>query len=87
MSKHRLVAPNSITVLPFCAPFSSFDYVEQNYGSHPAIRRLFSLGRSGKANTLLVESIPETGFISEENEDIRSSVKDYTMSNLHRISF
>ena len=69
MSEHRLVAPNSINVQPFSPPFSSFEYVDQNYGSQPAIRRLFSLGRSEGARTLLVESIPETGFISEENED------------------
>lgn len=87
MSNHRLVPPSSITVKPFSPPFSSFEFVEQNYGNQASIRRLFSLGRSGGAHTLLVESIPETGFISEENEDIKHSVKDYKMSNLHRISF
>ncbi len=87
MDSHRLVSPASIKVLQFSPPFSSFEYVEQNHGSTFSIQRLFSLGRSGRAQTLVIEEIPAVGLIEDENGEIRSLYSDYSMDGLHRISF
>lgn len=87
MDSHRLVSPTKVDPFPFDRPFSSFAFIEKHFNRSPAIQRLFSLGRSEVAKTLLVENIPPTGLISEENEEIRGYFQDYVMSGLQRISF
>lgn len=90
MDEHRLVdAGNYPTTIPFQPPeFSSFRYVEENYGEeNQAIRRLFSIARSRSACTLMVEHIEPAGIILEENNEIRQYIADYEMKGLHRISF
>lgn len=93
MFEHRLVQPNQITVIPFDPPFSSFQYIDANYQydsseyGNSAIRRLFSLGRSHEAHTLMTEEIDPAGIISDENDEINQYFSDYQMTGLRRISF
>ena len=88
MDEHRLVHPNEVIIKPFDPPFSSFNYVDENYGSGNAvIRRLFSLARSHSARTFMIENIEPSGIISDENDEIKQYVADYEMRGLHRISF
>ena len=88
MDEHRLVEPSTITVISFDSPFSSFHFVDRNYGeSNHAIRRLFSLARSQDAHTLMIEKIEPIGMISDENDEIRCYATDYKMKGLNRISF
>jgi len=90
MDAHRLVDPIRIRVKSFSSPFSSFRWVDNNYRNYPenyAIRRLFSLGRSHLAQTLLIEDIQPSGMIREENEEIKDYVADHSMEGLVRLSF
>lgn len=88
MEKHRNVAPNRISTQNFAPPFSCFEYIDSRYGEeNSAIRRIFSLARSHSARTLMTEEIAPAGIISDENEEIKQYVPDYTMEGLHRISF
>jgi hypothetical protein len=88
MDEHRLVGSDSINVMSFRPPFSSFEWVDNHYDQDNfAIRRLFSLGRSLSTQTLLVEQISPVGAISEENTEISRYIPDYTMPDLIRVSF
>lgn len=88
MDEHRLVNPDTVTIVPFGAPFSSFEHVESNYDdTNPAIRRLFSLARSHDAQTLVTEEIEPAGIISDEIDEIKHYVADYEIKGLKRVSF
>jgi len=87
MDAHRLVDPSRIQVKSFNPPFSSFRWVDKNYPDNYAIRRLFSLGRSQSAQTLMIEDIQPSGMIREENEEIKNYVVDHSMEGLVRLSF
>jgi hypothetical protein len=88
MDEHRLIDPTTISIRSFSPPFSAFDWVDQNYDQNNfAIRRIFSLGRSLSAQTLLIEEIPSAGLVSEENTEISLYVPDHRMAALVRISF
>ncbi|MHB8084402.1 MAG: hypothetical protein ACYDHZ_01060 [Dehalococcoidia bacterium] len=90
MDEHRLTPAITISSpIRFYYPFSSFQYVDANYGGghNPAVRRLFSLARSFNASTLIVEKIEPTGIIADENEEIKRYYSDYHMGGLDRISF
>ncbi len=86
--EHRLVDGCGFKVFPFGPPFSSFEYVDQNYGAgYPAIRRIFSLARSLSAHTLMIEDIDPKGIILDENDEIEGYCPGYHMGELQRISF
>lgn len=87
LDDHRKVAGNDVEILPLRAPFSSFDFIENRFGGYDSIRRLFSLSRSSKAETLILESISGCGIISEENEDIKEQYSGYLNDELLRVSF
>lgn len=92
MDEHRRVVAKKVgQCLLVDQPFSCFKYVDRSYPSgNAAIRRLFSLARSGDAHTLMVEEIEPTGILLVENDEIKDSCddyKDYTMAGLERISF
>lgn len=87
MDSHRRTGPGNVEVHRLDPPFSSFDFVEERYAGRESIRRLFSLGRSSKAETLVVEEVPPHGIIAEENEDILSRHPGYTGNNVHVLSF
>jgi len=88
MDEHRLVASKQINSVSFDQPFSSFDYIDDNHLSgNLAIARLFSLARSEKTRTLIVEKIDAAGIIADENREIKSYFNDYRMADLKRISF
>ena len=49
--------------------FSNFLFVDQKYGSHPVLRRIFSLARKLKYQSLLIEQITEAdcALLAAEN--------------------
>jgi hypothetical protein len=88
MPEHRLVhAITQCTFYDFTPPFSSFSFIDNDYGGSTAIRRLFSLARSNGAQTLAIEKIPPVGIIASENAEIKKYYPDHHMPDLHRISF
>ena len=84
---HRRVVAEERKILPFERPFSSFEFIEKKFGDCNSIRRIFSLARSLSAKALVIESLPPTGIITEENEDILSTYPQYRNLNLLRLSF
>jgi hypothetical protein len=87
MNEHRLVKSQNSQVISFAQPFSSFDYIDKEFGDNNAVHRLFSLARTQKAKTLLTENIDPAGIISDENDEIKNYAPDYRMQGLRRISF
>lgn len=89
MDEHRNVSTDKVNPISLDQPFSCFKLVDQKYGGdqNPAIRRLFSLARSLKAQTLLTEDIEPRGIILDENEEIKECFSDYELQGLERISF
>jgi len=87
MDTHRKVGALTHRVLPLDQPFSFFTFIEDEFDGCVSIRRIFSLARSAKARTLIIEEIPPVGIIFEENEDIISRFPEYTPSGLFRVSF
>jgi hypothetical protein len=68
-------------------PFSNFDFVDEHFqGSFP-IRRLFSQARSRGCKTVVLEKVPPTLAVSDENTEIFDLFPDYQMRDLRRISF
>lgn len=87
MDSHRLVSSDAVEIISVASPFSSFSYIEINFGSSIAIHRCFSLARSSNFQTLVSESIPETDTIKDENVEICSYFPDHKMTGLKRLSF
>jgi hypothetical protein len=69
--------------------FSNFLFVDQRYGSDPVMRRIFSLARRLKYESLLIEQISEGGcpLLLEENLAIKLRRPDHQGSIVHRLSF
>lgn len=83
----RTSGHTAVEVVPTERPFSNFDFVDQRFqGSFP-IRRIFSQARSRDAATLVVESIPATGVVADENLEIPKYFPDFQMEALVRLSF
>lgn len=87
MRNHRLVASTSFLPVSVRPPFSNFDFVEKEFDAEPAIRRLFSQGRSRGARSLVVEDIPATGIVEDENEEIQRLHPGHRMEALRRLTF
>lgn len=87
MDEHRRIYPNNIKIIPTTSPFSSFQFVEDNFNSSPAVHRCFSLARSAGVQTLIVEEISEAGLVLDENQEIPTYTSDHKMTGLKRLSF
>jgi hypothetical protein len=87
MDEHRKADPYRVTIISTNAPFSSFDYNENNFNSSAAVHRCFSLARSAGAQTLVIEEINEAGLVQDENLEILRYVADHKMTGLTRLSF
>ncbi len=51
------------------------------------MHRLFSLARSHGVSTFIIETIPASGNIDDENREIAEYAPDHKMDALHRLSF
>lgn len=89
INKHRKVVAENEEYFNLLPPFSFFDFIEERfgYGLHNSIRRFFSLARAANAKTLLVETIPCAGIVSEENEDLKNLYPEHKCTLLYRLSF
>ncbi|MES9906038.1 MAG: hypothetical protein ABW168_25600 [Sedimenticola sp.] len=87
MDAHRLVSPNSVKIISVSAPFSSFSFIETYFSSSSAVHRCFSLARSAKCQTLVIEDIPAVGAVLDENQEIPDYVTGHQMTGLMRLSF
>lgn len=87
MDAHRRVSPNAVQYIDLSQPFSCFDAIDDMFGGSAAIHRCFSLARSFRSRTLVIEEIPATGIIAEENCEITALHADYECKGLKRLSF
>jgi len=87
LDRHRLISPSDIRFISIVRPFSSFNYIEDNFGGLDALRRLFSLARSSDATTLVVETIAAAGMIESENSALKNAYPDYASGGIVRLSF
>lgn len=83
----RLSPANKIEVVDLRRPRSNFLFVEQNFQGSPPIRRFFSQARSRECQTLVMEDVPATGPVAEENQEIHELFPDHRMVALKRLSF
>ena len=69
--------------------FSNFLHVDKNYFSEPVVRRIFSLARKLKYNSLLVEEIthPNCDLHAEEDAALKKRRPDFDKSIVHRLVF
>lgn len=88
MNLHRLASASSISP-PVCTdpPFSNFDFVDSDFGGVPSIRRIFSQARSYGCRTLVVEDIPATGVLEEDNGELLALFPRFRLTGLKRLSF
>ena len=84
---HRKAAAEKLEIFLLQPPFSFFDFVEDRFGDYESIRRIFSLARSSRAETLVLETILACGIVAEENEDLLRLLPDYRNAELLRLSF
>jgi hypothetical protein len=68
-------------------PFSSFDYIDKNFGDCLPARRLFSQARYANMCSVVSEIISPAGFIADENDEIKGVYPDYQMDQLRRLTF
>jgi hypothetical protein len=83
----RLASATATKVVSTDRPFSSFAFTEANFAGTPPIRRLFSLARGHGARTLVLEDIPATEEVDDENQELAALAPDYQMADLKRVSF
>jgi len=71
------------------AGFSNFLFVDQNYRSHPVLRRILSLARKHDYKSLLVEEIREgdCSLLAEENAALAIRCPGFQGGTAHRLSF
>ncbi len=86
MDAHRCIAPTNIEFVPAANGFSSFDFVERFQGL-PSLHRCFSLARSFKFKTLVIEQIAPAGLIKDENDELSSLFPNHVAGALLRLSF
>lgn len=69
--------------------FSNFLFIDQHFGSHPVLRRIFSLARQQGYRSLLLEKLDESscGLLLEENEALSIRRPAFTGSEAIRLSF
>ena len=69
--------------------FSNFLFIDRHYRSHSVLRRIFSLARQQRFQSLLIEELSETdcSWLAEEDAALRIRRPDFTGSRVHRLSF
>ncbi|TVM03342.1 MAG: hypothetical protein CV087_05605 [Candidatus Brocadia sp. WS118] len=83
-----LEVPLPGVVFPTGQPFSNFDYIEgEDFRNCRSLPRIFSQVRQLGFQTMVVEKIHCVGFASEEDRDFGRHEKDFSGSNLRRLSF
>jgi len=87
LDDHRRAVGSVLEVLLLEPPFSFFDFIETRFGDIDCIRRIFSLARSADAASLVLETLPATGILAEENEEILDRYPSYRNPELLRLSF
>lgn len=87
MEQHRSIKPLTLDLYSANQPFSCFDWADDAGIAIYSVRRCFSLARSQGMKSFVVEEIPASGIIEEENSDILAVASDYKMPMLLRISF
>lgn len=87
INEHRLIYPNDIKIISVISPFSSFQFIEDNFNCSPAVHRCFSIARSAGFQTLVVEDCTAAGLVLDENQEIPTYVTDHQMTGLKRLSF
>ena len=68
-------------------PFSAFDFVEDRFSGSPPIRNLFSMSRAREGKTLVLEVVPATDGVAEENEDLAVQDSEFRSLAVIRVSF
>lgn len=86
MDAHRCIAPSNIKFVSGANGFSSFDFVELFEGLS-SLHRCFSLARSFKFKTLVIEHIPPAGLVKDENDELSSLFPSYVAGDLLRLRF
>ncbi len=84
---HRTAPASSLCCFDILRPFSNFDFVEKYFPDTPAVSRLFSIARSFKAQSMVIEDMDPIGIIADENEELLKKFPDYKMKGLKRITF
>lgn len=69
--------------------FSNFLFVDQEYGAHPVMRRIFSLARKHAFHSVLIEELDAASCatIAEEDAALAKRQPDFTGSRVRRLSF
>ena len=68
-------------------PFSAFDFVEDRFSGSTPIRNLFSMSRAREGKTLVLETVPPTGGVAEENADLEGQDNEFRSLAVMRVSF
>jgi hypothetical protein len=66
--------------------FSNFEFVDQHFGSHSILRRIFSLARKLNYGGFLIEQIGETdcSLLADENRALALRLPDFNGSTVTR---
>ena len=64
-------------------------FVEENYGSNPVLRRIFSLARKHGYRSLVIDEITESdcALLVQENKALAARRPDFLRSEVHRIAY
>ncbi len=80
----------SIQVVDISPPFDYFKFIEDQFGVHRPLERIFSIAASfpeADVETLLIEELTPNTEIERENEELQSLNGDYYSDQLQRLSF
>lgn len=83
----RLATATKLSIFSTVRPFSGFEFAEDNFSGSAPIRRLFSIGRTLKGKTIIVEDVPAECAVVDENAEIVDYFPDYKPGGVKRISF
>src|SRR5437764_15495974 len=88
MHKYARVAPaTKIEFVNLRRPKSNYDLIEERLGGLDPLRRIFSQVRQHECKTMVLETLAESGELSEEDYDIRRLESDFSGSTAYRLSF
>jgi hypothetical protein len=76
-----------IKILNIERPFSNFDFIENEFGEFPQLRRIMSQVRQHNGKSLIFEKVDESLDLCQENEDIIKRSKCKVESQSFRLSF
>lgn len=69
--------------------FSNFLFVDQAYGAHAVLRRIFSLARKQGFQSVVIEEVTaaDCATIAQDDEALARRKPDFERSTVHRLSF